>query len=377
VAQLHEIVNEILKTHTDTRRRRLQALVPRVIPLTPRMRLLVDTGDQVSLADMLQQERRDADSSIVDTIEEWASTLQAAREQAAREHSDEDAGEVEAAARRAALQHMQRVISPTIITNYVQARCRDPDAYFAFRTRLSYHYGLHSLLAYMLNVGERTPDKLLFAFNTADVVSLEFRPVYMGNGTLLGAAEPVPFRLTPNLQVLFTPFGVSGSFAASFTAVARCLTRRENWLHPYFTLFLRGDLLSWHANRVAPVCESEQRVLEAKLKDRAVMNVRYALQRMREVQPIPSVPMNTEQQQAAIHSMAGKSSAASGSSSAGGEAKPETASMQMPEHYAPGAAPLTPNPSTTNYNGHVFTRIAAATSEDNLAQMPASWQPWF
>ena len=40
-------------------------------------------------------------------------------------------------------------------------------------------------------------------------------------------AEPVPFRLTPNIQNFITPIGIEGVLITGIMSIARCLTESE------------------------------------------------------------------------------------------------------------------------------------------------------
>lgn len=47
-------------------------------------------------------------------------------------------------------------------------------------------------------------------------------------------AEPVPFRLTRNLQTFFTPFGVEGLFISSMCAAAQAVVAPKVSFHHLF-----------------------------------------------------------------------------------------------------------------------------------------------
>jgi hypothetical protein len=60
----------------------------------------------------------------------------------------------------------------------------------------------------------------------------------------LEAAEPVPFRLTRNLQSFFTAYGIEGLFIASLGATAQALTGAHSPLEHHLTLFFRDELMT-------------------------------------------------------------------------------------------------------------------------------------
>lgn len=60
----------------------------------------------------------------------------------------------------------------------------------------------------------------------------------------LESAEPVPFRLTRNLQSFFTAYGIEGLFVASLGATAQALMAPHSPLEHHLTLFFRDELMT-------------------------------------------------------------------------------------------------------------------------------------
>ena len=63
---------------------------------------------------------------------------------------------------------------------------------------------------------------------------------------MIATNEPVPFRLTPNMQHFITRTGVEGIVTAACTAIARSLTMPEFDLAGTLSLFIRDEILTWH-----------------------------------------------------------------------------------------------------------------------------------
>ena len=80
-----------------------------------------------------------------------------------------------------------------------------------------------AVLSHMLLIGGRAPNKILFSRANGRAWQTDLFPVYDQMG-LLEKNEPVPFRLTRNLQSFFTPFGVDGVFVTVMACAAQvCL----------------------------------------------------------------------------------------------------------------------------------------------------------
>ena len=61
----------------------------------------------------------------------------------------------------------------------------------------------------------------------------------------LDANRPVPFRLTPSLQSLISPIGVTGPLQMSMVAASRCLVQPQYSLHSILRAILRDEFITW------------------------------------------------------------------------------------------------------------------------------------
>jgi transformation/transcription domain-associated protein len=88
--------------------------------------------------------------------------------------------------------------------------------------------------------------------------------VVIGANLLLNNMEPVPFRLTPNLQRFITSAGVDGVFCGSLVAAASCLSEPEYKLDRYLSLLMRDELTVW---MTLPQVTLSEQDLHARVKD--------------------------------------------------------------------------------------------------------------
>eukprot|EP00253_Pinus_taeda_P027347 PITA_27347 len=116
---------------------------------------------------------------------------------------------------------------------------------WTFRKQFSVQLALSGFMSYVLQIGRQTPNKILFAKNTGKVSHIDFHPAYDANG-MTELNEPVPFRLTRNLQTLLTPFGVEGIFVSSMCAAAQSfVAQKSQHVQHHLAMFFRDELLSW------------------------------------------------------------------------------------------------------------------------------------
>ena len=156
----------------------------------------------------------------------------------------------------------------------------------------------------------------------------------------LESAEPVPFRLTPNLQHFVTPVGIEAHFGSSLMAIGRTLAEPEFALSDLIAIFLRDEVISWLSvqRHVGPEVPPE-----VPLRDRVRVNVEHVNSRVRNfacLQP-PSDKVRR--------------------------------ANEMHESFADFAQFGTaPQP----VNQQIVRLVSAATNPQQLCQMDPTWHPW-
>jgi transformation/transcription domain-associated protein len=93
--------------------------------------------------------------------------------------------------------------------------------------------------------------------------------------------EPVPFRLTPNIQSLMGPTVMEGLYAVSVMVMARGLTEPEFDLDQYLCVFVRDELNSWYAQQHRPGGQDPHRpsVPDQQLREIVRVNVEAIVKR--------------------------------------------------------------------------------------------------
>lgn len=298
--QMYLLLNRLLLRHKETKKRNTVFHVPKVIPLTPRVRLLEDNCDFVTLGEIYeldcQIENKDPDLPV-ELYRERVCEAHAAAE-AGKDSRKQEEERVIQAKTRAFDEICNEHVPETLLAKYVHGISTHSDAYFQFRSEFTKHLALSSFLSYALFVGDRAPHRVLFSRRTGRVVSTELRPGYATSG-ILEAATTMPFRLTRNLHSFMTRPGVQGPFSVGMTAAAEALMSEEDILSNQLCLFFRDDLLSWHASKTrmlsagasspsassgpaSPAAVAQRRV-ESQVQQRVEANVSLVLERIRGV----------------------------------------------------------------------------------------------
>ncbi|CAI5728702.1 unnamed protein product [Peronospora destructor] len=303
--QMYLLLNRLLLRHKETKKRNTIFHVPIVIPLTPRVRLLEDNRDFITLGEIYeldcQIENKDPDIPL----ELYRDRVSEAFAAAGTENDMSMQEERRVAQAKACAFHeiCSEHVPETLLAKYVYGISAHSDAYFQFRSEFIKHLALSSFLSYALFVGDRAPHRVLFSRRTGRVVSTELRPGYASSG-ILEEATTMPFRLTRNLYSFMTRSGVQGPFSLGMTAAAEALMSEEDILSNQLCLFFRDDLLSWHASktrllsldsqavgRASSPCASPcpaspaltQRRVDSQVQQRVEANVSLVLERIRGV----------------------------------------------------------------------------------------------
>ncbi len=200
-------------------------------------------------------------------------------------------GEQSAAARLEVLNAIQqRLVGNTVALEYFQSAFPDFEDFWLFRRRLSYQLGALTFMTYILYIDKRYPHKINIARRSGNVWGSELLSFMMQAKPFFQNQEPVPFRLTPNLQTLMGPLATEGIFSCSVMAIARCLTDPEFELEHALTLFVRDEMIFWFTNSHRSAHLSEAQLRET-VQANSDMIVKRAVS-LAQAPPVGNLPAN-------------------------------------------------------------------------------------
>jgi transformation/transcription domain-associated protein len=155
----------------------------------------------------------------------------------------------------------EKYVDNTVALEYFQGAFPDFSEFWLFRRRFSYQMAALTFMTYILHIDKRYPHKINIARGSGNIWGSELISFMAANRPYFHNQEPVPFRLTPNLQTLMGPLATEGIFAASVMAIARCLTEPEFQLEHALTLFVRDEMMYWFtsAHRSMNLTENQLR----------------------------------------------------------------------------------------------------------------------
>ncbi|KAL7293008.1 hypothetical protein TKK_0013455 [Trichogramma kaykai] len=241
VLQLLRFLNHYLGKQKETSRRFLNFTVPRVVAVSPQMRLVEDNPSCVSLLDIYKQgcakQGIEHDAPIAKYYERLAA-VQARGATASHQVLREILKDVQ--------QHM---VSKTMFRDWAVKTFPGATEYWTFRKMFTLQLSLNCFCEYVLHLTRLNPD-MMYIHQDSGLINVAYFKFDVDdtNGELDGN-RPVPFRLTPNIIEFLTTTGVSGPLTASAIATARCFVHPNFKVNAILRAILRDEVVADHIKR--------------------------------------------------------------------------------------------------------------------------------
>jgi transformation/transcription domain-associated protein len=242
ISHLTRVMNSMLLTHPQSRRRNVGIKQPIAIPLSPTLRLVEEDLQFTTLQNVYDEYCHEVGMESDIAILAYHRQLSLIEKRKAKNEL-EASKVIEEKVR--GYREMCAKTPDSILANYVHASLNgDAESLWSLKRTIATRIATCSLLEHALIIRQRSPQNLQFHRKTGAVMSGNFRPSYNSFGALVVGFEEVPFRLTRNLTTLLSPLLVDGVFACSMGVTALALNSNKNKLSSYLALILRDDLVA-------------------------------------------------------------------------------------------------------------------------------------
>ncbi|XP_078728881.1 transformation/transcription domain-associated protein isoform X3 [Lampetra fluviatilis] len=330
VLQLLRLLNPCLEKRKETAKRHLLFTVPRVVAVSPQMRLVEDNPSSLSLLEIYRQrcakKGMEHDNPISRYYERLA-TVQARGTQVSHQVLRDILKEVQA-----------NMVPRGMLKEWALHTFPSATDYWTFRKMFTVQLALLGFAEFVLHLNRLNPEMIQIAQDTGQLSVAYFRFDINDATGDLDANRPVPFRLTPNVSEFLTPVGVAGPLAASMIAIARCFAQPSFKVDGILKAVLRDEIIGW-----------QKKTAE-------------------------------DGQGGPATGTGGATGGGAGSSSGGGGQMEGTDSQQLVALLQKASsAVLTRLHSLAQFEcaeSKVTTLVAAANSPDNLCRMDPAWHPW-
>lgn len=262
ILQLFRIFNGILAKRKESRRRNLQFHLPLMVPITPSVRMVQDDSSYINMQaiyeDYCRKNGINKDEPVLFSIEKLRA-LQPVSTPGDPTQSDEESATDELSQKNidhansirletfAAVQ--EKYVPPTVVQDYFRATFPNFADFWLFRRTFSYQLAALTFMTYVMHMNTRFPHKISVSRSSGRVWGSELIPSMAVGKPILHNSEPVPFRLTPNLQTIMGPLNLEGIFAPAVMTVARCLIEPEGELEMQLSIFMRDEMNHWFTSQ--------------------------------------------------------------------------------------------------------------------------------
>ncbi|KAF3348327.1 hypothetical protein VD0002_g7895 [Verticillium dahliae] len=259
ILQLFRQLNQTLNRRKESRRRDMQFTLPLMVPLAPHIRIVQEDTSYITLQGVYEDHcRRNSmkkDDPVLFTMEKLRGVL---------DTKNAKHGEQTATARLEVFNAIQEKWVPhTLALEYFQKIFPSFTDFWLFRRQLSYQMAALTFMTYILYMHNRYPQKINIARASGNIWGSELMSYMSAGKPFFHNPEPVPFRLTPNLQTLMGPLAMEGIFSCSLMAIARCLLEGEHELENALTLFVRDEMIFWFTSSHRAVQMTEHQLRES------------------------------------------------------------------------------------------------------------------
>ncbi|GMI76972.1 hypothetical protein like AT2G17930 [Hibiscus trionum] len=244
ILQLFRVMNQMFDKHKESRRRHICIHTPIIIPVWSQVRMVEDNLMYSTFLEVYENHcaRNDREADLPITY---------FKEQLNQAILGQISPEAVVDLRLQAYSDITKnLVTDGIFSQYMYKTLPSGNHIWAFKKQFAIQLALSSFMSFMLQIGGRSPNKILFAKNTGKIFQIDFHPAYDANG-MIEFSEPVPFRLTRNMQAFFSHFGVEGLIVSSMCAAAQAIVSPKQTQHLWYQLamFFRDELLSWSWRR--------------------------------------------------------------------------------------------------------------------------------
>lgn len=238
VLQLLRMMNHLLGKHKETSRRFLNFTVPRVVAVSPQMRLVEDNPHSVSLLDIYKdrcfKRGLEHDNPIAKYYERLA-TVQAKGSQASHQVLRDILSEVQ-----------RNMVPKSLLKEWALVTFQSSTDYWTFRKVFTLQLALSAFAEYVLHLSRLNPD-MMYIHQDSGLVNISYFKFDVDdvNGDL-DSNRPVPFRLTPNIYEFLTEIGVRGPLTASMISAARCFVHPNFKIQAILRAILRDEMIAFN-----------------------------------------------------------------------------------------------------------------------------------
>lgn len=140
---------------------------------------------------------------------------------------------------------MEQRMPPDLVKNFITRTAKSVDHYIAVRSMFAKSLAALSIAAYVLGIGDRHPENILVDTVSGCAIAIDFGHAFGTGCSLLPVPELMPFRMTWQLQNIYTPLNTMALLKADMVRVFRALVDKKDLILSVLKVFVKEPLLEW------------------------------------------------------------------------------------------------------------------------------------
>ncbi|XP_067098811.1 serine/threonine-protein kinase ATR [Osmerus mordax] len=132
----------------------------------------------------------------------------------------------------------------------------DPTTWYSSRSAYCRSTAVMSMVGYILGLGDRHGENILFDSLTGECVHVDFNCLF-NRGETFDVPEVVPFRLTQNMVHAMGPMGTEGLFRQACEVTLRLMRDQREPLMSVLKTFLHDPLVEWSKSSRGPATKNQ------------------------------------------------------------------------------------------------------------------------
>ncbi|XP_077417783.1 serine/threonine-protein kinase ATR isoform X2 [Vanacampus margaritifer] len=133
---------------------------------------------------------------------------------------------------------------PPVFYQWFLRNFTDPTSWYSSRSAYCRSTAVMSMVGYILGLGDRHGENILFDSFTGECVHVDFNCLF-NKGETFDVPEVVPFRLTQNMVHAMGPMGIEGLFRQACEVTLRLMRDEREPLMSVLKTFLHDPLVEW------------------------------------------------------------------------------------------------------------------------------------
>uniref|UniRef100_H3ANL6 Serine/threonine-protein kinase ATR n=1 Tax=Latimeria chalumnae TaxID=7897 RepID=H3ANL6_LATCH len=133
---------------------------------------------------------------------------------------------------------------PAVFNEWFLRTFPDPTSWYNSRSAYCRSIAVMSMVGYILGLGDRHGENILFDSQTGECVHVDFNCLF-NKGETFDVPEVVPFRLTHNMVHAMGPMGTEGLFRRACEVTMRLMRDQREPLMSVLKTFLHDPLVEW------------------------------------------------------------------------------------------------------------------------------------